>query len=262
LLVSAVLLVSCAETTRVFTQEELQEMFYDSLTPVGAYFWDDFGRYRNLYNLSDEESMILGNWHSYGGGAYHFFPNHLFVFRGFCSFKDDPAKLLEVVMGTWTIRGNAVYIRIYGVDISTGREEYFYDTAATHEYTTVEPYDVKLINIRDIHPNGYITKPFTGIKIPGFLRGKLQTKRPLGTGKIEDDNIPKGLYALRTLYTIHPISDTGKRHAYGFFSLLPLMVKDGVSGLDIVTNPALVDKYFVQSLSRPYETMFGYIYDL
>jgi hypothetical protein len=242
-------MVSCAQNTRVFTKSELQEFFlYDLSTPVGVYFWDEFGQYRDQYNLSDEESMLLGRWYIYGVGTYYFFPNHLFVFHDFgIEFKDDPARILEGVLGTWSIRGNTVYVRIFGVDISTGRETGYFDNAAKHEYFMVDPYDLKMIDIREIHPNGYAKKFFKDIEVPESLRGQLISNGLPEPAQKRNDDIPEGVCAIKFLY------EPGLHTLYGFFRLVPLMAENNVSGMDIVTNPTLVDEYFVQSLAFPFD---------
>jgi hypothetical protein len=248
LLAFAVFLVSCAQNTRVFTRRELQETMSDPAIVAGVYFWDEFGQYRDLYNLSEEESMLLGRWYTYGGGTYYFFPNRLFVFCGpLRRFKDDPARLLEGVLGTWSIKRNTVYVRIFGVDVSTGKEASFFDTAAKHEYLMIDPYDQKIIDIREIHPNGYAKKFFNNdIEVPKSLKEKLIHNRPSELPRKRSEGIPAGIGAVRYIYR------SELNTSYGFLRLVPHMAEDNVSGMDIVTNPALFDEYFVQSLPFPF----------
>ncbi|MDR2745955.1 MAG: hypothetical protein LBB77_00785, partial [Treponema sp.] len=65
------------------------------------------------------------------------------------------------------------------------------------------------------------------------------------------EGLKDGVGMLRTLYVVYVIPDI--HNIFGLFSLVPQFAKDNVSGLDIVTNPTLVEKYFVQSLDSPYE---------
>jgi hypothetical protein len=247
LLAFAVFLVSCTQNTKVFTRWELQETMSNPAIAVGTYFWDEFGQYRDLYNLNEEESMLLGRWYPYKDGTYHFFPNHLFFFECFgIEFKDEPTKLLDRVLGTWFIRGNTVYVRIFGVDISTvdistWEMGYIY-TETKREYLMVDPYDLKIIDIREIHPIGYAKKNFKDIEVPESLRGKLISNSLPGPVRKRNDGIPKGIGAVRYLYT------SELNTSYGYLSLVPRMAEDNVSGMDIVTNPALVDEYFAQYL--------------
>lgn len=49
---------------KTYTYEQLQK-FTDVLNPLGIYFWDVFPELKAKYNLSNEESMILGRWNGF-----------------------------------------------------------------------------------------------------------------------------------------------------------------------------------------------------
>ncbi|MDR2020996.1 MAG: hypothetical protein LBQ14_09555 [Treponema sp.] len=260
------LLVSCARTTKVFTREELREFAWDIMNPAGIYFWDEFGQYRDQYKLSDEESEILGEWTFLHEGVFYFFPNGLFLHRqSRPEYKDDPTKRIEGALGIWSIRDQAVYARIFGFDVCTGRTENFFDETGIHEYVMVEPYEVKIINTGEIMPTGYARTFFKPVEPPKSIREQLVIRRlsiAERIAKIKEDReiLKKGVGALRFLYRVHVITDTGKpEKAYNLFTLVPKMAEDNVSGLDIVTDPAMVEEYFVRSLSHPYEDRYKYI---
>lgn len=258
-LASLLVLVSCTRTTKVFTREELQDEFApDELNPVGTYFWDEFGQYRDQYNLSEEESLILGQWDCLRGGIYNFFPNKLFVYRtAGLIYKDDAAKVIEGALGIWSIREHIVYARIFGFDQTSGRTGQFLDKTATHEYVMVEPYEIKIVDTGGIMPAGYARTFFDPIELPKSLEEQLVIYRPTRAAqKAEREILKKGVGTIRTLYRVHVITDSGKpEKIYNLFRLMPRMAEGKVSALDIVTNPALVEEYFVRSLTFPYEDL-------
>jgi hypothetical protein len=253
------LLVSCTRTTKVFTREELQQFSDDDiLHPMGTYFWDEFSQCRDRYNLSDEESVLLGEWICFRGGTYNFFPNKLFVYRAArLKYKADPEKAIEGAMGIWSIRKHIVYVSIFGFDLSIGRTAQFFDKTATHEYVMVEPYEVKIVDTKEIMPAGYAGIFFNPIGLPKSLEEQLVIQRPTRAAqRATRETLRKGVGTIRALYYVHPITDSGKpEKTFNLFSLVPRFANENVSGLDIVTNPALVEEYFVRSLTFPYEDL-------
>jgi hypothetical protein len=256
----SVVLVSCTRNTKILTREELQDLSdYDTLIPVGVYFWDEFARYRDHYSLSDEESMLLGEW--VGFGYYCFFPNKLFVYSGYNeTYRGDPDRAVKRALGTWFIRDNAVYARIFGFDEAISGPDTYRESQVKHEYITVEPYDVKLVNTRDILSTGYSRKFFNEVEFPEPLKKQLTVSRR--SKKEEREKLKDGVGMIKRLYVIYTITKNGigVQKIFNLFILVPRFVEDNVSGLDIVTNPALIEKYFVESLTFPYED-HSYFYE-
>jgi hypothetical protein len=233
-----VLLLSCndAENKDVLTYEDLQKDT-DELNPKGTYFWDEFGRYQNLYNLQGKEAEILGRWIGMEQpmGGFYFYPNRLFVISfGEFEYREDSTKYLKRGLGIWYIRNNMLIVKIYGFDkVTRGKER----TDEQHEYVMVTPYEVQLIDTRDIYSVGYTKKPFREFAFPGELRRQIRDP-----AKIRQ----KGRM-VRDLYSIFVITDSGKSEKYyGLFKYVPEMAENNLTGLDIVTNPALVYKYFAR----------------
>jgi hypothetical protein len=103
------------------------------------------------------------------------------------------------------------------------------------EYFSITPYEVELININDVDPGGYTRKPFNRFILPAELRSQI--------------NIPsrakKRVIMVRTIYSIHVITNSGRPEKnYGYLSIVPEMAAENLSGLDIVSDPVLVEKFF------------------
>jgi hypothetical protein len=231
-----VLLLSCGngENEDTITYEGLQK-FTDELNPLGTYFWDEFGQYQNLYNLQKKEAEILGRWFGLEKprAGFCFYPNRLFVASiGKLEYKDDDTKYLKRGLGIWYLRNDTLVVKIFGFDQVTRGKDI---TDEQHDYLMVTPYEVKLTDIKYIHSVGYTRKSFNEFTIPGKLRK--QIKNPV---KLKNTGL-----MVRDLYSIFVITDSGgPEKYYGLFEYVPEMAESGLTGLDIVTNPDLVHKYF------------------
>jgi hypothetical protein len=232
----AVLLLSCNNTENkdVLTYEDLQKDT-DELNPRGTYFWDEFGQYQNLYNLQGKEAEILGRWFGMEQpmGGFYFYPNRLFVISSNkFKYKNDDTKYLGKGLGIWYIKNNMLIVKIYGFDQVTKGEDI---TDEQHEYLMVTPYEVKLIDVKDIYSIGYTRKPFKEFIFPRELRRQIE----------DPVKIRQKGHMVRDLYSIFVITDSGKPEKYyGLFKYVPEMAENNLTGLDIVTNPDIVYKYF------------------
>jgi hypothetical protein len=99
----------------------------------------------------------------------------------------------------------------------------------------VSPYEADMIDIKDIDPIGYSKKPFMNFVFPKEIKRRVT---------IPDGSRKRG-HRVRSLYSIFVITDSGKpeKH-YGLFKHVPEMAENNFTGLDIVTNPDMVYKYF------------------
>ncbi|MDR1972754.1 MAG: hypothetical protein LBQ46_12640 [Treponema sp.] len=246
-----VLLCSCGKDAGTLSYEDLQE-FTDSLTPYGTYFWDEFGQYRDLYNLGEAESRLLGEWFSLNPsdrGDYYFYPNKLFVYVfDKLIYKNDGTKSINGALGTWDLRGNMVTVTIYGLDQVT---EWTHWWDGKHEYIRIDPFEAVITDVREIYSTGYTRKLFRPLRFPWDLDSNLIRAQMPGNppGKM----VKEGIGMIRFLYWVDVITNSGKlEHNYNMFRYVPDMAEHKVSGLDIVSSPDMVYKYFVESFSLPY----------
>jgi hypothetical protein len=225
---------SCSNNEKTYTLEDLQKGD-DGLNPRGTYFWDEFGGLRTQYSLNEKESMILGRWvelESHVSGNYYFYPNKLFAI-GFNmhKFKEESAYLAHI-FGVWDIRNDRLTVKIYSL------LKYYSPTDSQperYEYMAVSPYEVDIIDIKDIDPIGYSKKPFMNFVFPKEIRRLITVP----------DGSRKGGYMVRSLYSILVITDSGKpEKSYDLFECFPEMAESNLTGLDIVTNPGIIYKYF------------------
>jgi hypothetical protein len=107
------------------------------------------------------------------------------------------------------------------------------------EYFSVAPYEVELININDVDPGGYTRKPFNPYILPEELRSQI----------IIPSEARKKVVMVRSIYNIGVITRSGRPEKnYRYLSIAPEMAAENLSGLDIVTDPALMEKF----VSRPF----------
>jgi hypothetical protein len=229
-----VLILSCRDNERIYTSEELQKN-NDGLNPKGTYFWDEFGSLQKYYDLTDEESEMLGFWTGFeepSSSDYNFYPNKLLVvFFGLHIFKNENSYL-STALGTWDIRNNIVRATIYGYlkcHKSTDSQPERY------EYMGVSPYEITIIDAKYIDPMGYSRKPFMEFTFSKEIRKQI----------VAPEGYSAKAHMLRKLYTINVITNSGKPEKnYWYFKRVPDMLENGFSGYDIATNPELAYRYF------------------
>jgi hypothetical protein len=218
--------------------EEIRDYdFYHEEVPMGTYFWDEFGEYEGQYNLTDNESKLLGTWMNSAMNIgsysryYTFSPNKFFIltfrYRGYI-FIDNEKKSLYRGLGTWEIVDGMVKITIYSIVI--GDEEKPHPN--NKDIVLLDrPYTVDFININNIDARGYTRKP----AYDRILSKELQKQV-----KVITPNKTKNLY-LRNIYSIDWIPVTRKN--YGYFTYFPEMAEKKQTGLEIAVNPELIRKY-------------------
>jgi len=221
-------------------KEDYEEYFNILEIPIGTFFWDEFNDIEEQYNLTKNESILLGEWKNVTFvvgptyNSYNFFPNHLFVLR----FKLDNFQIIDEkemyfykAFGTWEIRDNIVKITIYALTI----EDDTRDHPNNKDVFIVEhPYTVDFININDIGEEGYTKRPINDTILSKELRKMVKIKEP---------NKSNNLY-VRRLYMIAFMTNSGQPEKdYGNFRYVREMAQANHSGLEIATNPELIKKY-------------------
>jgi len=211
--------------------------FYKITVPMGTYFWDEFSEYEEQYNLTDNESKLLGGWTNTTMNTnpyyrkYFFFPNKLCVsmlISGNYIFISNENKSLNRMIGTWEIVDGMVKMTIYSIEIEDKEKPY----PDNKDIVLLErPYTVDFIKIDDIGVQGYTKKPVYDRILSEELQRQVRAKIP---------NTTKNLY-LRNVYSIDIIPVT--RKDYNYFTNFPEMAKEGHTGLEIATNPELIMKY-------------------
>jgi len=215
---------------------------YKTEVPMGTYFWDEFSEYEAHYNLTDDESKLLGTWMNTAMNTnpyyrnYIFFPNKLFVLR-FKSenylFIDNVNRSLFRAIGTWEIVDGIVKMTIYSIEIEDEEKLYPNDK----DIVLIErPYTFDFIKIDDIAIQGYTKKPTYDRILSEELQRQVKVKVP---------NTTNNLY-LRNVYTIDYIPVTRKN--YNYFTYFPEMAKEKHTGFEIATNPELIRKYIPNNL--------------
>ena len=218
---------------KTYTYEQLQK-FTDVLNPLGTYFWDEFPELKAKYNLSNEESMILGRWDGFeawdewgvtiSGCSYEFFPNRLAVANvSGHRFKDNADICLGSLIGTWDIEDNILKMTVFS---------YFTAGGAARQYIRCNHYSFSIINILDIDPIGYTKKPMALITIPDALKEKLKSK----TMRY------KSVRMARSLVSYNPLKEGDV--SYGYFKYVEEMARENLSGEQIANSPELVYRFF------------------
>jgi len=210
---------------------------YKHSVPMGTYFWDEFNEYEKQYNLTDNESKLLGRWMNVTMNTnpyyrrYIFFPNKFFVLL-FKSenylFIDNENRSLYRAIGTWEIEDGMVKVTIYSIEIEDEEKLYPNDK----DIVLIErPYTFNFIKIDDIAIQGYTKKPTYDRILSEELQRQVKVKVP---------NTTNNLY-LRNVYSIDWIPVTRKN--YNYFTYFPEMAKEKHTGFEIATNPELIRKY-------------------
>jgi hypothetical protein len=240
LVVVLVSLISCGETGgKDYTYEELQQGT-DEFNPLGTHFWEEFGDLKDKYNLTDTESKMLGAWSGLEKNiarSFYFYPNGLFMVGfGTHKYKNKENRYLAEGYGIWEVRNDKLVVTMYRFQSSSRRTE---TSGRNLEYFSVTPYEAELININDVDPDGYTRKPFKYFILPAELRSKIDVP----------SDVREKTVMVRSIYSILVITNSRwPKKDYGYLSIVPEMAAENLSGLDIVTNPALVEKFF----SRPF----------
>jgi len=224
-----------------YTFEELKTEFKDSFDiweiPICTWFWDEFGELEAQYRLSGDESKLLGRWMNvtFSTGPYYnyyvFYPNKLFLI----DFVSENHRVIDVeemyykkAVGIWEIADNSVRITIYAV-VTEDRTK---DRPNNESVFFVEqPYSFDFIKIDDVDERGFTTRPVNGNVLSAELERKASTKRP---------NRTNNLY-VRNVYYINYMDGGGKDYLY--FSIVPELARENLSGLEVATNPELIEKY-------------------
>jgi hypothetical protein len=218
------LIVSCGRNN--FSEKYLQEYLNSHA------IFDDRSIFSNpYYNLTKEELIMAGRWLSYEykdnlhAGSYYFYPNHFFMVGFGFGFRDDNTKRLLTAMGIWEIKNDAVYARIYLLEIVTTMPNG--DKVETYE--AVSPYEVSLIKMKDVALAGYTRKNFDKFKLPEDITE--QIIEPPYSAKIHQIRQTGDIYYID--YELH----------YGLFEWLPEMEKNNHTGLDMINDIELIKKY-------------------
>jgi hypothetical protein len=218
--------------------EEIRDYdFYKDEIPMGTYFWDEFGEYEGQYNLTDNESKLLGTWKNSAMNtstycrSYTFFPNKFFIltfsYRDYI-FVGNEKKSLYRALGTWEIADGMVKITIYSMEINDKEKP----SPDNKDIVLLDrPYTVDFININNIDARGYTKKP---------AHDRILSKELQRQVKLLIPNKTKNLY-LRNIYTIDFIPVTKKNYRY--FTHFPEMAEERHTGLEIAVNPELIRKY-------------------
>jgi hypothetical protein len=221
-----------------YTRKELNEKFDPyGLDPLGTYFWDEFGFLKDVYNLSAQESEMLGRWGSFDvdfdfvNNYYCFYPNKLFIafFQSFdYCFYNERDMYLDTGFGTWEIENTKVIAQIYAFAARKHQTEIV-------EIITVKPYKIEIIDIDYIDHEGYSKRPFNRFKLPVELQEQLRVS----------DNVKNEYLMARMIYSIDPQAVGANNKFYRFFRKVPDMAQEEVNGLDIVQSPELIKKYIL-----------------
>ncbi|MDR0476193.1 MAG: hypothetical protein LBH43_21325 [Treponema sp.] len=206
---------------------------------IGVYFWDEFKDLEVRYNLTDDESKLLGKWMNVTytnltNNYYTFYPNKLFIL----SFSYENIKLADSekvyfnkAVGTWGIAGGIVRITIYAIVTADDKLDWPNNKGA---FLVERPYTVDFIHIDDIGKEGYTKRPINDTVLSEEL-GRMAT--------VIEPNRTNNLY-VRNVHTIDFITDSGKPEKnYDYFKIVPDLARENISGLDVATNPELIEKY-------------------
>lgn len=218
-------IISCSGEKK-YTYKQLQE-FTDVLNPLGTYFWDEFISLKGKYQLTVNESMILGRWNGFdktSGCSYQFFPNKLVIanVKGH-DFKDNPNISLGTLVGTWSIENSILEMTVFG---------YYTFGGTTRKYIKCTQYKINIVDISDIDPIGYSKKPMAIILIPEELRDKLDPS----TMRF------KPVRLARSLVSYNPLKEGDV--TYGYFNHVEEMARRNLTGEQIANNPELVYEFF------------------
>jgi len=234
-----------SEEQDIYTFDRFKEDFYYTyeyaLVPIGTYFWDEFEDFKMQYTLTEDESKLLGEWinvtfmtENYYN-TYIFYPNKLFLlpfkFGNYYIIGNNELFFYNA-LGTWEIVNGIVQITIYAIITRDYEGDNPYPYPFKENVIFVDqPYTIDFINIDDIGKEGFTKRPINDAILSDELKQMVNIKKP---------NRTNNMY-VRSVYTIDVIPTENKN--YHFFQHFPEMAKENYSGLDIVTNKELIEKY-------------------
>jgi hypothetical protein len=232
--------VACNIKEKEYTIDDFVRVFNVDLMPMGTYFWDEFSVMEVRYDLTGNESKLIGRWYNadfltgLAYNSYTFFPNKLFILKFyFQNYQviDTEETYFNKALGTWELVDGVVRIMIYTI-ITV---DYTLDYPNNKGVFFVEsPYSIDFIKIEDIDERGFTKRPINDAILSKELRQKVT---------IRERNKTNDLY-VRNVYTIDVITDSGNLEKnYGYFSIVPELAQKNISGLDVVTNPELIRKH-------------------
>jgi hypothetical protein len=205
--------------------------------PMGTCFWDEFGDYESQFNLTENESKLLGKWmnSAMNTGSYYrtysFFPNNFLVvsldYQNYLFIENEKIWLNRAI-GTWEIVNGIVKITIYSIETEDDEKPYPYNKDII---LLEQPYTVDFINIDNISEHGYTKKPAFAAVLSKELQKQVKVILPNKTNNIY----------LRNVYSMDWVPKVKKN--YNYFTYFPEMAKGNYSGLEIATNPELIRKY-------------------
>jgi hypothetical protein len=224
-------------------KDEFKEAFDIIENPIGTYFWDEFEDLETQYGLTEKESKLLGRWLNVNyimdnNNYYYFYPNKLFLIK----FKSRNYQYLSGrnlyfyhAVGTWDIVGDIVQFTVYAFIIQETSGNYPpYSKESKSVFFVELPYTVDFINIDDIGEEGFTKRPINDTIFSNELQRIVRIREP---------NRINNLY-VRNVYSIHWITNSGRPEKnYGNFSIVREMAQENLSGLDIVTNGELIERY-------------------
>jgi len=228
-----------AQEQKGYTFEEFQAEFKDDFdnfeSPRGTYFWDEFKEYEAQYNLTKDESKLLGQWlnvtSSSNNNRYAFFPNKLFVLKFLInSTKIVGAKNIYFgkALGIWEIANGMVSFTIYAI-VTEDRDK---DYPNNKDMFFVErPYTIDFIRIDDIGEQGFTRRPINDTVLSAELQQMVTTVL----------NRTKNLY-VRNIYS-WAYTTPGVPKDYGYFKIVPTLARERLTGLAIAKNRALIERF-------------------
>jgi hypothetical protein len=164
---------------------------------------------------------------------YYFYPNKLFAidFEYVYSFIENERKQLGMAFGVWRIEDNVVKARIYSVKtiILTGDPR-----DMRPEFIMASPYEIDIVDFRHFVSLGFFTEPFNDFVLPVELEERL----------IVSDKAKITYIMARLIYVIYVINHGNN---YGYLDIVPEMARENLSGMDIVANQELLEKYFSET---------------
>jgi hypothetical protein len=224
-------------------KDEFKEAFDIIENPIGTYFWDEFKDLEAQYGLTKGVSKLLGKWLNVtynmdNNNYYYFYPNKLFLLK-FKSqnyqYLSDRNLYLYHAVGAWDIAGGIVQYTVYAFIIQEASEKYLpYSKESKSVFFVEHPYTVDFINIDDIGEEGFTKRPINDTIFSSELQQIFRIIEP---------NMSNNLY-VRNVYSIAWITNSGRPEKdYRYFDIVREMAKEDLSGLDIVTNNELIERY-------------------
>ena len=226
----------------VYTFDEFKTEFkknFDGVavdSPFGIWFWNEFSEYETQYNLTDNESKLLGEWRTITSSTgpsnhyYNFLPNKFFILYFLferIQINGSENLFLDKALGTWDIIDGIVRITVYAISIRDTEKK---PPNNKDVFLIERPYTVDFINIDDIGKEGFTKRPINDTILSEELQKQVTILKP---------NESNNLYA-RAVYSMDFQLD---KKYYGYFTYFPDMARENRSGLEIATDPELIKKY-------------------